>query len=105
MSIDLAVFDRQGGIVPVGGKLPHSFQVPTGRLLDVVMTLSPKTNGMETREKQQLRRSLNQKLYPKTRPGFYAELSNNLHFAYVGQPDGHGSQHHWKIFCDDGLKP
>lgn len=27
-----------------------------------------------------------------------------MHLAYAGQPDGHGTQHHWRLFCDESLK-
>ena len=44
------------------------------------------------------------KLYPWTRPGFYKRLGESLHLGYAGQPDGHGTQHHWRLFYDERLK-
>lgn len=68
------------------------------------MAISSKSQDLTRHQKQKLRKDLNSKLYNKCRPGFYAELSESLHFAYAGQPAGHGTQHFWRIFCDDGLK-
>lgn len=31
--------------------------------------------------------------------------SESLHIGYLGQPEGHGTQHHWRIFCDEPLQP
>jgi Protein of unknown function (DUF559) len=95
---------EQNSIVSIGGKLPHCFELTTSKFLDVVIALSPKSTGMNQRQLKALRKSLNAKLYNKTRPGFYAEMSESLHFAYAGQPGGHGSVHQWRLFCDDGIK-
>jgi very-short-patch-repair endonuclease len=95
---------EQNSIVSIGGKLPHCFELTTSKFLDVVIALSPKSTGMTQRQLKALRKSLNAKLYNKTRPGFYAEMSESLHFAYAGQPGGHGSVHQWRLFCDDGIK-
>jgi very-short-patch-repair endonuclease len=98
-------FQDSNAIVPSGGKLPHSFEVATSKFLDIVMALSPNAKGLGAKQKQKMRKDLNAKIYNKCRPGFYAELSESLHFAYAGQPGGHGKPHNWRLFCDDGLKP
>jgi hypothetical protein len=96
---------REGGVlVPAGSKLPHSFQVPTSKLLDVIVALSPRGRGLEGKQRKKFRQALNQRLYTKTRPGFYLEVGEVLHIAYAGQPGGAGTQHHWRIFCNDQLK-
>jgi len=93
------------GIVPSGGKLPCTIPVTTRQLLDVLMALAPACRNMDARQKKKFRKQLNRKLYNKTRPGFYSEPAPFLHLAYVGQPQGPGTQHHWKIFCVEELKP
>jgi very-short-patch-repair endonuclease len=93
-----------GAMVSIGGKLPHCFEVPTSKLLDVIVQLSPRGRNADTKERKKLRKALNQKIYTKTRPGFYMEVGHVLHFAYMGQPNGAGSQHWWRIFCADELK-
>jgi Protein of unknown function (DUF2726) len=95
--------DEDEAIVLSGGKLPHCFEVNTDKFLDVIIAISPKSQTMASRQKKELRKTLNARLYNKTRPGFYAELSESLHFAYGGQPGGHGSPHRWRLYCDDGI--
>jgi Protein of unknown function (DUF559) len=96
--------EQSTALVPSIGKLPHCFEVETGKFLDVVMALSPKNRDLSAKQKHKKRKELYSRLYNKTRPGFYAELSESLHFAYGGQPQGHGKPHHWRLFCDDGLR-
>jgi very-short-patch-repair endonuclease len=103
-NVDLEEAESFNALVPSGGTLPHSFEVATGKFLDVVMALSPKSKELSHKQKQRMRKDLNAKLYNKCRPGFYAELSPSFHFAYAGQPDGHSTPHHWRLFCDDGLR-
>jgi very-short-patch-repair endonuclease len=107
LNFNLEGTEHQGNsnaIVPIGGKLPHCFEVETGKFLDIVMALSPKTRELSAKQKIKKRKELYGRLYNKTRPGFYAELTKSLHFAYAGQPAGHGKPHHWRLFCDDGLR-
>lgn len=80
--------DSFNAIVSSGSKLPHCFEVATSKFLDIVMALSPKAKGLGVKQKQKMRKDLNARIYNKCRPGFYAELSESLHFAYVGQPGG-----------------
>jgi hypothetical protein len=96
--------EQSTALVPSIGKLPHCFEVETGKFLDVVMALSPNTRDLSAKQKHKKRKELYSRLYNKTRPGFYAELSESLHFAYAGQPQGHGKPHRWRLFCDDGLR-
>lgn len=91
-------------IVSTGGKLPHSYEVSTAKFLDIFIALSPSLANLSRQQKQKKRQALNARLYTQCRPGFYAELSENLHFAYAGQPQGHGTQHLWRLFCNDLLQ-
>lgn len=93
-----------GQIVPIGSGLPYNVQISTGKLLDILMTLAPGTQRLNPKQKRECRTKLNQKLYPKTRPGFCMRIAENLHLGYAGQPDGHGKPHHWRLFYDERLK-
>lgn len=95
---------ERGGIVPIGGELPYNIQIPTSRLLDILTSLSPGFQQLDSRQRREWRTRLSRKLYPWTRPGFYKRLSESLHLGYAGQPDGHGRQHHWRLFYDDRLR-
>jgi len=97
--------EQNGPLVTVGGKLPHSFQVPTSKVIDVLIALSPRSQGLTGKQRQKFRKTISQKLYNKTRPGFYFEMTASFHLAYAGQPGGVRTQHHWHIFCTDELKP
>lgn len=90
-------------IVPISGKLPHSLEVTTGKLLDVVLAFAPQSQHLDNRQKKAFRKTLGQKLYLKSRPGFYYEVSKDLHIAYAGQPNGAGTQHLWRLFCTPQL--
>lgn len=100
----LDLTDDPAPLVPSGGKLPHTYEVEAGKFLDIVIALSPTTRNLNTKQKKKKRKELYGRLYNKCRPGFYAELSESLHFSYAGQPGGHGKPHHWRLFCDDGLR-
>ena len=67
-------------------------------------SLSPGFQQLDSRQKREWRTKLSRKLYPWTRPGFYKRLGDSLHLGYAGQPDGHGKQHHWRLFYDERLK-
>jgi len=94
----------EGQIVPIGSGLPHNVQISTGKLLDVLMAMAPGTQRLNAKQKKDCRAKFQQKLYPKTRPGFCMRIAENLHLGYAGQPDGHGKPHHWRLFYDDQLK-
>ncbi len=104
--VDAEVLDQQlesGGIVPIGISLPHCDQIPTSKLLDVLTALSAGFQNLNFQEKKLLRKKLNQKLYLRTRPGFSMEIiEKRLHLSYVGQPQGHGTSHYWRL-CYDGV--
>jgi len=107
INLDLAGGDHSTSthaLVAMSGKLPYCYQVPTSKLLDIIVALAPGCRNLDSNRKKQARKALSQKLYNKTRPGFYREISAILHLGYVGQPQGHGTQHHWRIFCDDQLQ-
>ena len=101
---DLNQLPESSGIVPIGGELPFNIQIPTSRLLDILTSLSPEFQQLDSRQKREWRTKLGRKLYPWTRPGFYKRLGESLHLGYAGQPDGHGTQHHWRLFYDERLK-
>jgi very-short-patch-repair endonuclease len=89
-----------GTIVPIGGTLPCSFKVPTGKLLDVILALSASGRSLTGKARQKARQKANAWLYNRTRPGFCFMVKKNVfHIAYAGQPDGAGTQHQWHIFC------
>ena len=85
--------ENSGELVSIGGKLPLLRELRTSQLLDFFVALS-------ANKEKNLRKRINQWLYPKTRPGFYMEIKPNLHLAYADQRDGHGSQHWWRLFFD-----
>lgn len=94
-----------GTIVPIGGNLPCSFQVPTSKLLDVIVALSPSGRTLTGKARQKARQKANAWLYNRTRPGFCFMIKKNVfHIAYAGQPQGAGTQHHWHIFCIEDFK-
>jgi hypothetical protein len=92
-------------IVPIGGNLPCSFRVTTGKLLDVIVALSASGRSLTGQAKKKARQKANSWLYRRTRPGFcYMVEKNVFHIAYAGQPDGAGTQHHWHIFCIESYR-
>jgi very-short-patch-repair endonuclease len=91
-------------LVTSGGKLPHSFRVSTSKLLDVIVALSPRGQSLTGKQRKVFRQTINQKLYNRTRPGFYLEVGDLLHIAYAGQPQGANTQHQWHVFCGDERK-
>ena len=93
-----------GGIVSIGGELPYVLQITSGKLLDILTALAPGFQQLSPAKKRECRTKLSRKLYPRTRPGFYMKLGDSLHLGYAGQPEGHGSQHQWRLFYDERLK-
>ena len=87
------------GIVPLGGKLPHFMELRTSALLDCLQALFPKVSGKRERKR------LNASLASKARLGMYLEINAELHLAYADQRDGRGSQHYWRLFYSDQLRP
>ncbi|MFM7881953.1 MAG: hypothetical protein ACKO8H_08955 [Microcystis panniformis] len=93
--------ENSGELVSIGGKLPLLRELRTSQLLDFFVALS-------ANKEKNLRKRINQWLYPKTRPGFYRSIKPNLHLAYADQRDGHGTQlavslpnlHWWRLFFD-----
>lgn len=92
-------------LVSVGGNLPYSYLVPTGKLLDVFLALSTSGRTLKGAARTQARKKANAWLYNRTRPGFVFLVKEGVfHVAYAGQPGGAGSQHHWHIFCNEAYK-
>lgn len=87
-------------LVPIGDKLPNFIEVSTNKLLDTFVDLYQKQDIPRSK----LRQKINQWSYRRTQPSFYVELHEYLHLAYIGQPNGSGSQHLWRLFFDDRIK-
>lgn len=92
---------KGSGLVPIGGLLPYYLELPTGKLLNVLIELFSTAAATQGVNPKQLRTKLNKWLYPKTRPGFYLELGEHLHLAYADQRHGYGTQHWWRLFFDE----
>jgi very-short-patch-repair endonuclease len=92
-------------LVSVGGNLPYSYLVPTGKLLDVFLALSTSGRNLKGAARAKARKKTSAWLYNRTRPGFVFLVKEGVfHVAYAGQPGGAGSQHHWHIFCNEAYK-
>jgi len=92
-------------LVSIGGNLPYSYLVPTGKLLDVFLALSASGRNLKGAARAKARKKFNAWLYNHTRPRFvYLVKEGVFHIAYAGQPGGAGSQHHWHIFCNEAYK-
>ena len=75
-------------LVSLGGKLPYKLEIRTTDLLTLLENLYPqnfKKVGKGARNK------INKWFYNRSRPGFYFELSAQLHLAYGDQRDGHNT--------------
>ena len=99
-SLDGVEHRVSSSLVPIGSKLPNFIEVPTSKLLDIFIDLYQKQDISRSK----LRTKLNQWLYRRTKPNFYVELHEYLHLAYIGQPNGAGSQHLWRLFFHDRIK-
>jgi very-short-patch-repair endonuclease len=92
-------------LVSMGGDLPYSYLVPTGKLLDVFLALSTSGRNLKGAARSKARQKANAWLYHRTRPGFVFLVKEGVfHIAYGGQPGGAGSQHQWHIFCNEAYK-
>ncbi|MBD1847668.1 hypothetical protein H6F89_30575 [Cyanobacteria bacterium FACHB-63] len=40
---------ESGGIVPIGNELPYNVQIPTGKLLDMLIALAPGSRQMTSK--------------------------------------------------------
>jgi hypothetical protein len=67
---DLDSQPEKVGIVPIGGELPFNVQIPTSKLLDILIASSPGAAQFTARQKKSHRTKLSNRLYPRTRPGF-----------------------------------
>ncbi|MBR8836148.1 MAG: DUF559 domain-containing protein [Stigonema ocellatum SAG 48.90 = DSM 106950] len=89
-----------GSLIPIGGKLPYYLEMQTNKLLDFLVGIFSAAGKSEPN----LRRRINDWLYPRTRPGFYLEMNDHLHLAYADQRNGHGTKHWWRLFFDDDYR-
>lgn len=89
-----------GALVPTESNLPYRLELRTSKLLDVLLELFS-SRISQSGKRSESKKKINGWLYARTRPGFYIELSSNLHLAYADQRDGHGSQHWWRLFFDE----
>jgi len=86
-------------LVHIGSRLPYFLELQTGKILNILTDLFKKPNT------ENLRSKLQNYLYARTRPGFYAEIiPSDLHLAYAHQKDGRGSQHWWRLFFTEKWK-
>jgi hypothetical protein len=86
-------------IVVQSSSLKYFIELRTTALIDYMLKIYTTSNSAYTRK------SISDWLNIRNRPGFYKELSANLHLAYGDQRDGHGTQHWWKLFFNDDYKP
>lgn len=94
---------KSSQIISLGGKLPYYLELPTGKILDVLLELFQNSSSLPKNRKE-ARSKINHWLYNRTRPGCYVELGKKLHLAYGHQKDGRGTQHYWRLFFDDLYK-
>jgi hypothetical protein len=79
-------------------QLPHSKELTTGKLLDFLQAVYGNRQAS-------FRKTLNQRLFSRTRPNFQVAIKSSLHLAYLDQRDGHGTQHWWRVsYTDDWLE-
>ena len=79
-------------------QLPHSKELTTGKLLDFLQAVYGNRQAS-------FRKTLNQRLFSRTRPNFQVAIKSSLYLAYLDQRDGHGTQHWWRIsYNDDWLE-
>ncbi|MEG3440039.1 DUF559 domain-containing protein [Pannus brasiliensis CCIBt3594] len=86
--------DPDNSIVPTGGKLPLSREMNTSQLLDFLLALD------RAKAKDVSRKTIQEWLSPRTRPGFYCEMEPTLHLAYADQRDGPNTIHWWRLYFD-----
>jgi hypothetical protein len=85
-------------IVVQSSGLKYFIELRTTALIDYMLKIYTTSSSGYTRK------SISDWLTIRNKPGFYKELSTNLHLAYADQRDGHGSQHWWKLFFNDDYK-
>jgi hypothetical protein len=79
-------------------QLPHSKELTTGKLLDFLQAVYGNRQAS-------FRKTLNQRLFSRTRPNFQVAIKSSLHLAYLDQRDGHGTQHWWQVsYTDEWLE-
>lgn len=88
-------FGNDGGggdgnaLVSMGGNLPYSYLVPTGKLLDVFLALSASGRNLKGAARAKARKKFNAWLYNHTRPGFvYLVKEGVFHIAYAATGRG-----------------
>lgn len=86
----------ESAIVLKSSSLPYFVELRTSSLIDYVLKIYSKSSFT--------RKSINDWLAIRNKPGFYKELAPNLHLAYADQRDGHGSKHWWTLFFDEDYK-
>lgn len=94
-SISLEPLDQSidSALLATQPQLPYRKELTTGKLLDVLQSVySNKQAGF--------RKTLNQRLFSRTRPNFQVAIKPTLYLAYLDQRDGHGTQHWWRILYD-----
>ena len=84
-------------LVPTGGGLPYSLELPTGKVMDILLGVLPT---------DKTRKQVNDWLYRNSKPRFSTPLGKNsdLYLTYLDQRDGHGTPHWWRLFFGDRLR-
>lgn len=88
----------ESAIVLKSSSLRYFIELRTSSLIDYILKIYSNNRFNYTRK------SINDWLYIRTKPGFYKELAPNLHLAYADQREGHKSQHWWKLFFNEDYK-
>jgi hypothetical protein len=79
-------------------QLPHRKELTTGKLLDFLQAVYGNRQAS-------FRKTLNQRLFSRTRPNFQVAIKSSLHLAYLDQRDGHGTEHWWQVsYTDEWLE-
>ena len=78
-------------LVTVGGGLPYVLELQTGKVLDILLGVFPT---------DKTRKQFNDWLYRNSKPGFNTFLGkqSDLHFVYLDQRNGNGTDHWWKLY-------
>jgi Protein of unknown function (DUF2726) len=94
LPIELLNDNIQSASLITQSQLPHSKELTTGKLLDFLQ-------AVYGNRQLSFRKTLNQRLFSRTRPNFQVAIKSTLHLAYLDQRDGHGTQHWWRISYND----
>lgn len=86
----------ESAIVLRSSSLSYFSELRTSSLISYILKIYPNKNLT--------RKSISDWLSIKNKPGFYKELTPNLHLAYADQRNGHGTEHWWTLFFNEDYK-